>query len=419
MDVERARRARREIGALCQSGLDSSALAARAERLLRTVIPFDRACWHNVDPATSMLTSVMGDSAPSNPLLPMLEYGTQDLNHYADLARAHVTAAGLRQVTRGMPDRSRRYREVLEPMHIADELTAAFVTGSAFWGCARLYRSADWPAFDPVEIAFVASLAGPLAEGFRTALIAAGTAVQDSPEGPGVVVLDDDGGVASITPAAERWLSDVIDVVPKAPGSLPHVLFAIASHARAIAAGERADNTVARCRAPTRSGRWLVLHGQRLNATGQDGPRTWAERKSGTGSSRAVLRDRGRGQTCVIVEPAPAAQLAPLIVCAFGLTDREQQVTRCVLRGMATKEIASALGLSPYTVSDHLRLVFEKVGVGSRTELAARIFFDHYGPRIARGSPLAEGGWFVEPAGRQDAAVSKSGAGGQGSCSPV
>jgi DNA-binding CsgD family transcriptional regulator len=402
MDVERARRVRREIGALCQSGLGSSALAARAERLLRTVIPFDRACWHNVDPATSMLTSVMGDSSPSNPLLPMLEYGSQDLNHYADLARAHITAAGLREVTGGMPARSRRYREVLEPMHIEDELTAAFVTDSAFWGCARLYRSADWPPFDAVETAFIASLAGRLAEGFRTALIATGTAVQDNTDGPGVVVLDDDGGVVSITPAAQRWLSDMVDVVPGAPGPLPHVLFAVASRARAIAAGASADNTIARCRVPTRSGRWLVLHGERLNTSGQDGPRTPAERKSGTAPS--PLRDDGRGQTCVIIEPAPAAELAPLIVRAYGLTDREQQVTRCVLRGMATKEIASALGLSPYTVSDHLRLVFEKVSVSSRTELAARIFFDHYYPRIARGNPLAEGGWFVEPAGMRDGA---------------
>lgn len=402
MDVERARRVRREIRALCQSGLDSSALAARAERLLRTVVPFDRACWHNVDPATSMLTSVMGDSAPSNPLLPILEYGTQDLNHYGDLARAHITAAGLREAARGMPDRSRRYREVLEPMHIADELTTAFVTGAAFWGCARLYRSTDWPPFNPVEIAFIASLADPLAEGFRTALIATGTAVQYSPDGPGVVVLDDDGGVVSITPAAERWLCDVIDVVPAAPGPLPHVLFAVASHARALAVGARADNIVARCRVPTRSGRWLVLHGQRLNTAGQDDPGTLAERKSGTGPSPAALR-HGRGQTCVIIEPASAAELAPLIVCAYGLTDREQQVTRCALRGMTTKEIASALGLSPYTVSDHLRLVFEKVSVSSRTELAARIFFDHYYPRIARGNPLAEGGWFVEPAGTQAA----------------
>ncbi|MBL0421873.1 helix-turn-helix transcriptional regulator [Ramlibacter sp. AW1] len=398
MDVERARRVRREIKALCQSGLDSRALVAKAERLLRTVIPFDRACWHNVDPATSLLTSVMGDSAPSNPLLPILEYGSQDLNHYADLARARITVAGLREVTGGMPGRSRRYREVLEPMHIADELTAAFVAGADFWGCARLYRSAQWPAFDPVEVAFVASLAGPLAEGFRTALIATATAVEVGPDGPGVVVLDDDGGVASITFAAQRWLGDVVDVVdvvPGAPGSLPHVLFAVASQARAIAAGACTDNhLIASCRVPTRSGRWLVLHGQRLTPPGQDGPQERAERKSRTAPSTAALRDGG--QTCVIVEPACAAELAPLMVCAYGLTDREQQVTGCVLRGMATKEIAAALGLSPYTVSDHLRLVFEKVGVTSRTELAALIFSDHYDPRITRGIRLAGAGWFVD-----------------------
>jgi hypothetical protein len=37
------------------------ALGLEAERVLRSVIPFDRACWHNVDPATSMITSVIGE----------------------------------------------------------------------------------------------------------------------------------------------------------------------------------------------------------------------------------------------------------------------------------------------------------------------------------------------------------------------
>ena len=97
MDIERARRVRHDIVRVCHSGLDSTALGLEAERLLRSVIPFDFSCWHNVDPATSMLTSVIGEAPPDDPLLPVLEYGTSDVNQYSDLARGKITVAALRR----------------------------------------------------------------------------------------------------------------------------------------------------------------------------------------------------------------------------------------------------------------------------------------------------------------------------------
>jgi DNA-binding CsgD family transcriptional regulator len=53
-----------------------------------------------------------------------------------------------------------------------------------------------------------------------------------------------------------------------------------------------------------------------------------------------------------------------------GVTDREADVLRLVIDGLANKEIASALGLSPRTVEKHVESLLRKAGARSRTELA-------------------------------------------------
>ena len=49
-------------------------------------------------------------------------------------------------------------------------------------------------------------------------------------------------------------------------------------------------------------------------------------------------------------------------------------------RGLGTAEIAEHLFVSQPTVRDHVKSVFEKVGVSSRGELVAKVFADHYSP---------------------------------------
>ena len=64
----------------------------------------------------------------------------------------------------------------------------------------------------------------------------------------------------------------------------------------------------------------------------------------------------------------------------FKLADRD--VLGAISRGASTNEIAAELYLSPHTVRDYVKTVFEKVGVKSRGELVARLFGEHYADRL-------------------------------------
>src|SRR5712691_3519845 len=143
--------------------------------------------------------------------------------------------------------------------------------------------------------------------------------------------------------------------------------------ARAIAAGTALpEDGVARLRVLTKSGRWLLIHACMLEGT-------------------------LAGRTAVIIEPAGPAEIAPLIVEAYGLSQRERQITQLVLQGASTAEMARVLHVSPFTVQDHLKTIFEKMGVNRRRDVASRIFVGHHFPPAV--TPHPGSGGFVWRAG--------------------
>jgi NarL family two-component system response regulator LiaR len=65
-----------------------------------------------------------------------------------------------------------------------------------------------------------------------------------------------------------------------------------------------------------------------------------------------------------------ASKQAPPQAAAYGLTERELDVLRLVVRGLSNNEIAARLEVSPFTIKNHVSSILSKLNVMSRTEAA-------------------------------------------------
>src|SRR5687768_11906208 len=134
---------RLEILRLCHSALDSRTLRNAILRLLQAIIPFDYAYFSTTDPATQLSTSsVLVEEPPSWCMSVFLEneFLQDDFNKFSDMLRTHQTVGVLSQAAGNDLYRSHRYREMLRPMAMADELRAVFVTDTACRGTLCLHR---------------------------------------------------------------------------------------------------------------------------------------------------------------------------------------------------------------------------------------------------------------------------------------
>jgi DNA-binding CsgD family transcriptional regulator len=377
MDGSRsAERIRQEIIRLCHAGLDSRTFRVETVKRLRKLIPVDASFFATADPATLLFTGAVVDDvlARAAPRFVENEFMQEDAVKFARLARGRSPVGTLGAATRGELARSPRYQEILAPMDLGDELRAALVVGSKCWGFMCLHRERSSPNFTTAEAAFLAKLTPHVAEGLRTALLIGDARVASPPpDGPGLLLLGDDLSLAAVTPAAEGWLTEVAMSDWPSSSELPEAVYAVAARLLALerGSGHAPPDLMPRTRLRTASGRWLVLHASRLRAADTE------------------------GRIAVIFEEARPAEIAPLIVDAYGLTKREGEITKLVLRGLSTAEVSGELHITPNTVRDHFKAIFDKVGVRSRRELVGQVFAQQYQPRMATGHELDADGWFT------------------------
>ena len=208
-------------------------------------------------------------------------------------------------------------------------------------------------------------MTGVIADGIRTSLRFDAARRADDPSAPGMVVLSASNEIELVTPPAVELLAGLRSPALSAE-AVPSPLLALAAFARGRAGDcDPRHDAIA---VPTASG-WITLH-----ASLPEGSAT--------------------GQVAIVVERSASPQTTALRLEVEGVTPREREIATLLAQGLSNAEIAEALVLSPYTVQDHIKSLFEKTQVGSRQELVARVFLDDYMPQLGKRAPLTSNGTF-------------------------
>ena len=335
---------------MAYAGLDSVELRVNVLHELAAVVPMEGAFFPTADPATLLYTSAVRVDMPNGVTPQFLdnEFRQMDVNKFRSLAAAPTPVATLDAATAGDRSSSARWREIMDPIGLGDELRIVFRAGSSTWGFACLHRARTGPSFSDDDLALVEAIAPHVGEALRRSVMAERAVRDAAADGPGVVMLAPDLTVVASTAAGERWLDELAATEQPRPRGLPVAVLAVVQALDDLARTDRAPRLAVRAA----SGRWLVLHASHMTSG-------------------------DRSQLAVVIEPASRAELEPIVATGYQLTAREADILALVLRGLPTKAIAASLRISAHTVNDHIKAIFAKTGVASRGELMATVFRDY------------------------------------------
>jgi DNA-binding CsgD family transcriptional regulator len=368
-----------KIAELARQPVDLVTLWQRCTEVIASRVAFYQApCWYTFDPASLLITSHFHQGLPEFPAEWLAdEYYQDGVMKLVDVARSQSGIETLHEAVAGDVAETARCRRNMTMGGDQELMLQLRSKTGQVWGVLALYREPERPLFDAADKRFLSAIAPHLADGARRALLFGEANDPDGLDAPGLLILNERWEVESATPGTGQWLDELRDGDPRSQ-QLPASVLALAGRTLrgAEQPGDPCEVTAARVLA--RNGTWVMLHGASLIA----------------GASRRVA---------IIVEPAHPARIHPLLMTAYGLTGREQEITRLILQGNSTTEIATELHLSPHTVQQHLKNIFDKTGVRSRRDLVGKVFFAHYEPRLrdnekraleyksARGGPIGDG----------------------------
>lgn len=359
MATDRSRRRCRErLRLLGSSRLSREEFTREAVGALRQAIGFDGpSCWVLADPASLLptgheMTGVDAAFQSSVPRLTALHQGYEAASDRS-IASGEEPVATLSMSTGGDLAKNQLWDECFRPHGVGDSFFLACRDRYGSWGWVNASRERSDRPFTAQDVRLLNDVSASLGATMRQLATGDPSPTTDTPP-PGVIICDHHLRETSWTPAAHRWLA----LLPDGPrwhrhGLLPPAVYGVVG--RLLAAAEEASGGTARARVRAAAGTWAVLDGSRLE--GEAG-----------------------GRVAITIRAATADEVLEILCRAYELTPRESELVRLVVGGLSTQQLAERLFITPYTVKDHLKAVFEKVGVRSRRELVGHMTGRATGP---------------------------------------
>ncbi|MFD8500543.1 helix-turn-helix transcriptional regulator [Amycolatopsis sp. NPDC059657] len=328
----------REFAASAQQGASALETAELISRALAPVVAHDAVRLAGSNPARGW---DMGAFSFWHGYEPALVVELQDRFYRGDDPWA-LDAIARRQVPVAMLGAGDQGAQRLLAEHgVGCELRLVLRDTHGVWGVLTLARELGGRPFDAADARRLLELTPELITALRGYVTAAPLRTAMPALAPGVVIMGADNQVKSATPQASQW-KDQLSRKRGVPLWMGELFFAgLAMRAR----DPRVAPTPVYCPSMT-YGRWTAVHAEVLPET---------------------------GEVAIVIEAASGHQLLPVFCDWYGITARERQVFTEVLDGAPPKRIAGRLGLSPYTVNDHLKALFRKTGAGGRDELVTAV----------------------------------------------
>jgi DNA-binding CsgD family transcriptional regulator len=340
-DTDYARARRRIEAAVDRPDLSFDGVVQTFLEESADVLEIASACWHRTDPATGALVdgAQIGGAPGSLEESLVYEYRRPDVNRFVDMMGGRDKVAAISTSTGNQPASSARFREMIEPTGVADELRVAFGDAYGTWMSLVAFTQRRMTEAD---LRFVSDLVPTTTNAIRVVTARSLEAPSASPApddgwAPSVLLLDASDRIVSADAVARKRLA----LLPGPGGDqAPGVMSFLTARAR----WDRSEGpATARMRAL--DGRWFMI-------------------------DVSVLDDAGSGHVAAVIQPAPSELVLDNVLRAMGLSAREREVAALLAQGRPTKSIAAMLQLSPWTVQDHVKAVYAKTGV-SRADLGA------------------------------------------------
>ena len=314
---------------------DSRIFRAEVLRRLQAMIEFDWYVWALTDP----VTGVGIDPVARIP----------DIRDAARAIRLKYLTATNRWTTldtaAALGDRapeSPLWRELQEPAGVVDVASVVLREHGNCWGFLDLWSRHP---VSPEQVTMLRGVAPGLAEAVRLlrGRTFHGPAQPSFDTWPVRAAARRRADGRSGTPQSRSRCCDSSCRRPRISSPVPAAVYNVAAQLLAREAG--IDHSEPLARMPASDGSWVRVSAARVDPA---------------------------GGIAVTIEPTTMQERLELFARAHALSNRERDIVRELSTGAATAEIAERLFVSPYTVQDHLKAVFEKTGVHSRKALLAR-----------------------------------------------